>query len=166
MESELDNLLKINEMYQDTIQELEGIVRKKDSIIADHLSTIAILTDGKSQELKDIRLTFFSSHQELVGMMSKQKREFVKHNETFDRENKLRDATEKQLREKYEAIKEELLTAKKILKDPNLSLIATRKFNGHIEKSDPGKFMAKNCVLSDLQEEPEKETEEFEVEMI
>lgn len=79
---------------------------------------------------------------------------------------KIRDATEKILQKKYDDIAEELLTAKKILKDPNLSLIATRKFNGHIEKSDPGKFMAKNCVLTDLQEEPEKETEEFEVEML
>ena len=91
----------------------------------------------------------------------------MKHNETFSREMRLRDATEKQLQKKYDEIAEELLIAKKILKDPNLSLIATRKFNGHIEKSDPGKFMAENCVLSDLQEEPEKEDEEqFEVEML
>ena len=44
--------------------------------------------------------------------------------------------------------------------------MANRKFNGFIEKSDPGKFMAEGCVVTDLQGEPEVETEEFEVEML
>jgi hypothetical protein len=60
MESELENLLKINSMYQDTIQGLEGVIKIKDRIIHDHLSTISKLTEGRAQELKDIKLMFFS----------------------------------------------------------------------------------------------------------
>lgn len=79
---------------------------------------------------------------------------------------KIRDATEKKLQERFDEQCEQLLAAKRILKDPNLSLMANRKFNGFIEKSDPGKFMAEGCVVTDLQGEPEVETEEFEVEML
>lgn len=48
-------------MYQDSIKNLEKIIEKKDTIIADHLHTIAKLTEGSSKELKDIKLMFFSS---------------------------------------------------------------------------------------------------------
>ena len=58
--SELVNLLKINEMYQDTIKELESVVERKDGIIAENLSVISKLTKGGEQELKDIRNMFFS----------------------------------------------------------------------------------------------------------
>jgi len=59
-ENNLDSLLKINEMYQDTIKQLEGVVKGKESIIADHLHTISKLTQGSAQELKDIKMMFFS----------------------------------------------------------------------------------------------------------
>jgi|APCry1669190288_1035285.scaffolds.fasta_scaffold83092_1 hypothetical protein len=48
MESELENLLKINSMYQDTIQGLEGVIKIKDRIIHDHLNTISKLTEGRA----------------------------------------------------------------------------------------------------------------------
>lgn len=44
--SELVNLLKINEMYQDTIKELEGIIIRKDGIIKDNMEAISKLTKG------------------------------------------------------------------------------------------------------------------------
>lgn len=47
-------------MYQDTIKTLEGVVTNKDRIIADHLHTIAKLTEGSAEELQDIKLMFFS----------------------------------------------------------------------------------------------------------
>lgn len=33
LENELDNLLKINDMYQDTIKSLEEVINNKDEII-------------------------------------------------------------------------------------------------------------------------------------
>ena len=66
LETELDNLLKINDMYQDTIKSLEDVIQNKDKIIQDHLHTIAKLTEGNAQELKDIKLMFFSKQKDLV----------------------------------------------------------------------------------------------------
>jgi hypothetical protein len=48
MESELEALLKINEMYQETIKQLEEVIHNKDRIISDHLHTIAKLTEGSA----------------------------------------------------------------------------------------------------------------------
>lgn len=58
--SELVNLLKINEMYQDTIKELEGIIIRKDGIIKENMEAISKLTKGGEQDLKEIRNMFFS----------------------------------------------------------------------------------------------------------
>jgi len=43
-EANLNSLLKINEMYQETIKQLEEVVKGKESIITDHLHTISKLT--------------------------------------------------------------------------------------------------------------------------
>ena len=48
MESELESLLKINDLYQDTIKQLEEVITNKDRIIGDHLHTIAKLTEGSA----------------------------------------------------------------------------------------------------------------------
>ena len=66
LECELENLLKINDMYQDTIKELKNVIEKKDRIISDHLHTIAKLTEGSARELEDIKLVFFSKSKDLV----------------------------------------------------------------------------------------------------
>ena len=60
MEAELDNLLSINDGYQESIQGLEKVIETKDSVIMEHLKTISKLTEGNSQELQDLKLTFFS----------------------------------------------------------------------------------------------------------
>ena len=40
--------------------------------------------------------------------------------------------------------------AKRILKDPGLSQMATRKFHGTIDKQDENKFVAKGAVITEL----------------
>jgi len=40
MESELDNLLHINEMYQDTIKGLEGVIKDKDGKLKEYVAAI------------------------------------------------------------------------------------------------------------------------------
>ena len=47
-------------------------------------------------------------------------------------------------------MKEEILIAKKILKDPNLSTMANRKFNNTIDKVDDKKFIVKGAVITGL----------------
>ena len=59
-ENNLDSLLKINQMYQDTIKQLEAVIRTKERIITDHLNTISKLTSGSSQQLNDIKMMFYS----------------------------------------------------------------------------------------------------------
>ena len=46
--------------------------------------------------------------------------------------------------------KEEMLIAKRILRDPNLSQLATRNFKSTINAEDDRKFACKNAVISDL----------------
>ena len=47
-------------------------------------------------------------------------------------------------------MKEEILIAKKILKDPNLCTMANRKFNATIDKIDDTKFIVKGAVITGL----------------
>ena len=63
-------------------------------------------------------------------------------------------------------LKEEMLTAKRILKDPNLSHFATRKFKENIDKVAPNKFLQEECEIRDLIEVEDGNTEEkFEIEL-
>ena len=48
LESELEILLNINEMYQDTIKDMEQIIEKKDQVIIENLKIIAKLTEGSA----------------------------------------------------------------------------------------------------------------------
>jgi len=43
------------------VRGLETVIANKDLAIADHLAAIEKLTEGNVQELKDIRLMFFST---------------------------------------------------------------------------------------------------------
>lgn len=82
-EANLDSLLKINEMYQDTIRQLEQVIQTKERIITDHLNTISKLTEGSSNELKDIKMMFFSKQQELVDQIQMWRN---KHNEVCEKQ--------------------------------------------------------------------------------
>lgn len=80
-ENNLDSLLKINSMYQDTIKQLESVIKVKEDIITDHLNTIAKLTEGSAQELMDIKMMFYSKQQELVDTVQMWRDKFNKANE-------------------------------------------------------------------------------------
>jgi len=58
------------------------------------------------------------------------------------------------------------LIAKRILKDPNLSQIATRKFNETIDRSKEGNFVLHGAFVSDLLEMDKDRAKEFEVELM
>lgn len=62
-------------------------------------------------------------------------------------------------------MKEEILIAKKILKDPNLCNIASRKFNNTVDKVDEKKFIVKGAVVTGLLPQEEDEMKEFECEI-
>ena len=78
MKSELENLLKINEMFQKTIKDLEEIIRGKDRTIAEYVKTISKLTSENTAELQDIRNTFFTKQNELVQQIKDQKGDHIK----------------------------------------------------------------------------------------
>lgn len=68
------------------------------------------------------------------------------------------------LNSEIQDLKEELLIAKRILKDPRLSQLASRKFNEMIEKTHDGKFLVEGALLTDLLEQDNKKLDEFEIE--
>ena len=90
--------MKINGLYQESIKGLEDVIESKDQIIADHLSSIRKLTEGGSQELKDIQMMFFSKNQDLLDTIVKQRTEFHAHTDKFKHELKARDIVEKNLK--------------------------------------------------------------------
>ena len=50
-------------------------------------------------------------------------------------------------------MKWEILTAKRILKDPNLTKFASRKFSNTVEKRNELKFLKEGAVINELLEE-------------
>ena len=66
-------------------------------------------------------------------------------NDRFNTELRIRDSIEKQLNDKITIMKDEILMGKRILKDPNLSHMATRKFNSNIDKFNAHKFLLEGC---------------------
>jgi len=47
-------------------------------------------------------------------------------------------------------LKEEILLAKRILKDPGLSAMATKKFHGTVDKENEAKIVVKGAVIHDI----------------
>lgn len=64
----------------------------------------------------------------------------------------MRDQLENKLNEEICDLKEEILIAKRILKDPNLSNLATRKFAETINKFEENKFFAESAAVTDILE--------------
>ena len=62
-------------------------------------------------------------------------------------------------------MKEEILIAKRILKDPNLSHHATRKFNVTIDKHDETNFMVTGAEIKALVEKTDAKEDQYEVEL-
>jgi|TARA_B110001450_G_scaffold209163_1_gene200053 hypothetical protein len=58
-----------------------------------------------------------------------------------------------------------MLLAKRILRDPNLSQLATRKFKSTINQDDDHKFICTDAVITDILEQKGDENDMFECEM-
>jgi hypothetical protein len=58
-----------------------------------------------------------------------------------------------------------MLLAKRILRDPNLSQLATRKFKQTINQDDDHKFICADAVITDILEQKGDENDMFECEM-
>ena len=85
----------------------------------------------------------------------------------FDKEIKTWEVIDEKHKSEIVDLKEEILLAKRILKDPNLSLMATKKFHGTIEEKDDAKLVVKGAVIHDIIEKKIEEAEkEFECEML
>ena len=63
-------------------------------------------------------------------------------------------------------MKEELLTAKRILKDPNLTQMANKRFKDAVDGEDDTKFMKDGGVMTELLEQKDEELAKFEVELV
>ena len=63
-------------------------------------------------------------------------------------------------------MKGEILTAKRILKDPNLSKYATRKFNGTVDKHKPVKFLMDGAQITEMIEKEMAKKENYEIELL
>jgi len=73
-------------------------------------------------------------------------------NDRCKSEIELRDEIANKLNAEIEDLKEELLMAKRILRDPQLSQLASRKFHDSINKNNETKFLADGTVLTELLE--------------
>ena len=108
---------------------------------------------------------FFSKNAELVNQMHEQREFMDNQQKKFMKELKVRDRIKSNLDAKIKDMKQEILLGKRILKDPNLSHMATRKFNTNIEKFQAAKFLVEGCQITDLIEEQKIAQENYEVEL-
>ena len=65
---------------------------------------------------------------------------------------------------KIQGLLEEILMAKRILKDAKLNSIANKQYSASIDKDDPTRFMVGNSILTDIMEEQAEDRKAFEVE--
>ena len=110
LECELEGLLGINDMYQDTIKGLEGVLKDKDAQIKGLMGTIYKLTDGNVKELQDMKSMFFSKHAELAEELVTQTKRFEEANKKFEIEIAVKDEIEAKLQQDIVDLKEELLS--------------------------------------------------------
>ena len=62
----------------------------------------------------------------------------------------MKEKVEDKLNNEIKDLKEEIMMAKKILKDPNLSTIVTRKFNAHIDKDNDNKMLIEGAEIKTI----------------
>ena len=72
----------------------------------------------------------------------------------------VKDSIVKRLTQTIEKNEDEILKAKKILKDPNLSMLVSRNFGQTIDKINPRKLCIEGAAVSDLIPRPEDDPEE------
>ena len=75
---------------------------------------------------------------------------FNKAQEAQKQEIEMRDIISNRLNGEIQDLKHELLIAKRILKDPQLSQLASRKFNETVNKDDDAKFLNQGAQLTAL----------------
>jgi hypothetical protein len=78
-------------------------------------------------------MMFFTKQKDLVTQIQTQRTKFKKASDKFSKEIQTWEAIEVKYKGDINELKEEILLAKKILKDPNLSTLASRKFNHTID---------------------------------
>ena len=77
----------------------------------------------------------------------------------------IREVIKAKLQKEIDELREEMLIAKRILRDPNLSQLATRKFKQTINQDDDHKFISADAVITDILEQKGEENDMFECEM-
>lgn len=90
----------------------------------------------------------------------------VKQNDYFTKEMDARGTIQRKHVKQIKDLREEILMAKRILKDPRLSLLATRKFNALIDKENEEKFMLKSALVTDIIKKQDEQFEVFECELL
>ena len=73
----------------------------------------------------------------------------------------VREGIEKKKDEKIADMAEDILTAKRILKDPNLCYYASRKFNSTFDKYDGTKLLVPGAKVTNLIEEKKDKQQNF-----
>lgn len=62
-------------------------------------------------------------------------------------------------------MQEEILTAKRILRDKNLTTLANTRFHSVVDAENTNKFLCEGAVLTELLDNAQKDLETFEVEV-
>ena len=85
--------------------------------------------------------------------MREAREEGDKEAEKFRNEIKVRDKIENKLQSEIVELKEEILLAKRILKDPNLCQTAMRRFHECVEKESDAKFLSEGGIVTEIIEQ-------------
>lgn len=98
---------------------------------------------------------FFKKQEDLVEEIKEWRRKYNQQHKDSKREMDIRDMVANNLQKEIAGLKEEILTAKRILKDPNLCNMANRRFAELIEADNANKFMTTGGVLTEIIDQQE-----------
>lgn len=165
MDAELGALIGLNEEFQETVRRAEAHLRDRDEELAELRRAIEKLCTGNAADLADLKKFFFSKNSALLDQMRGHAEDFAKAGRKFAVETNLHEAARGVLEREILDLKHELLLAKRILKDPNLSKLANRKFKTTLDQDNPAKFFVAGAQIKELVEDDDEKEERLEIEL-
>lgn len=108
---------------------------------------------------------FFKKQEDLVDSIKEWRKKYNQQAKDAKREMDIRDMVANNLQREISALKEEVLTAKRILKDSNLCMMANRRYTELVAQDNANKFMTDGGVLTEIIDQQEEVLDTFELEL-
>ena len=118
--------------------------------IWENTETIGKLSKGNIDDLADLKNMFFTKSQDLVSTMIKERKKYMDVIRSYQDEIDLKAQVEKKQDQEMNTMREEILIAKKILKDPSLTEMVNKKFGKNIDTKNQNRMTINGAQVRDI----------------